>query len=181
MNMRNDAFMGLADFAHEIPRIIDENGSEHTKMTVGKVQLLPGSPNTVPGEAKFSLDVRDTSVEILEGLQDASRKVLSAIARRRKLKFDFEELSFIKPVACNKKLISAFEKTSEALDVSYINLPSGAAHDAQMVANISPVGMLFVPSKGGISHSPHEWTDWRDIETGANVLLHTLIELNKST
>lgn len=180
MNMRNDAFMGLADFAHEIPRIVDENGSEHTKMTVGKVQLLPGSPNTVPGEAKFSLDVRDTAIEILEELQDASRRVLSAIARRRKLKFDFEELSFIKPVACSKKLISAFEKTAEALDVSYINMPSGAAHDSQMVANIAPVGMLFVPSKGGVSHSPHEWTDWRDIETGANVLLHTLIELNKS-
>lgn len=181
MNMRNDAFMGLADFAHEIPRIIDENGSEHSKMTIGKVQLFPGSPNTIPGQAKFSLDVRDISGEKLSELQDAGRKALSAIARRRKLKFDFEELSFIDPVACNKKLIASFEKVSKKLDVNYITMPSGAAHDAQMVANIAPVGMLFVPSKGGVSHSPHEWTDWRDIETGANVLLNTVLELNRRT
>lgn len=179
MHMRNDAFMGLADFAHEIPRIIDENGSEHTKMTIGKVQLFPGSPNTIPGQAKFSLDVRDTDPEILYEVQDASRKVLSAIARRNRLKFDFEELSWIDPVACDEKLIAAFEKVSQNLSVNYITMPSGAAHDAQMVSAIAPVGMLFVPSKGGISHSPHEWTDWHDIETGANVLLNTLMELNR--
>ena len=180
MDMRNDAFMGLADFAHEIPRLIDENGSDHSKMTIGKVQLLPGSPNTIPGQAKFSLDVRDTSSEILYELQDASRKALSAIARRRRLKFDFEELSWIDPVACDKKIISSLEKVSKQLGVNYITMPSGAAHDAQMVSNIAPIGMLFVPSKGGVSHSPHEWTDWRDIETGANVLLNTLLELNET-
>ena len=180
MHMRNDAFMGLADFAHEIPRIIDENGSEHSKMTIGKVQLLPGSPNTIPEQARFSLDVRDTSRETLLELQDASRKALSAIARRRKLKFEFEELSWIDPVACDKKLIDTFETVSKELKVNYLLMPSGAAHDAQMVANIAPVGMLFVPSKGGVSHSPHEWTDWQDIETGANVLLNTLLEINRS-
>jgi N-carbamoyl-L-amino-acid hydrolase len=180
MHMRNDAFMGLADFAHEIPRIIDENGSDRSKMTIGKVQLLPGSPNTIPGQAKFSLDVRDTSPETLYELQDASRKALSAIARRRRLKFDFEELSWIDPVACDKKLIASFEKVSGKMGVNYITMPSGAAHDAQMVSAIAPVGILFVPSKGGVSHSPHEWTDWHDIETGANVLLHTLLELNES-
>ena len=181
MHMRNDAFMGLADFAHEIPRIIDENGSEHSRITIGKVQLFPGSPNTIPGQARFSLDVRDISSTKLAELQDASRKVLSAIARRRKLKFDFEELSWIDPVACDQKLITSFENVSKRLDINYITMPSGAAHDAQMIANIAPVGMLFVPSKGGISHSPHEWTDWRDIETGANVLLNTVLDLNELT
>lgn len=181
MDMRHDAFMGLADFAHEIPRIIDENGSEHSRMTVGKTQLLPGSPNTIPGQARFSLDVRDTSREVLLELQDACRKALSAIARRRRLKFDFEELSFIEPVSCSKKLISAFEESTKTLGARYLMLPSGAAHDAQMISTIAPVGMLFVPSKGGISHSPHEWTDWQDIETCANILLHTLLDLNHSS
>lgn len=177
MNMRNDAFMGLADFAHEIPRIIDENGSEHSKMTIGKVQLFPGSPNTVPGEVKFSLDVRDVSSDTMYELQDAGRKALSAIARRRKLMFEFEELSWIDPVACHKDVVSVIENVSRQQNVNYIKMPSGAAHDTQMVANLAPVGMIFVPSKKGVSHSPHEWTDWRDIETGANVLLYTLLEL----
>jgi N-carbamoyl-L-amino-acid hydrolase len=179
MEMRNDAFMGLADFAHEIPRIIAENGSDHSKMTVGKVNLLPGSPNTVPGEAIFSLDVRDTSTEVLRELQDAARKALSAIARGRRLMFTFEELSWIDPVACDKRLISVFEKSAKKLDLGFTTMPSGAAHDAQMVATIAPVGMLFVPSKGGVSHSPYEWTDWQDIEAGANVLLHSILELNE--
>jgi len=178
MDMRNDAFMGLADFAHEIPRIIDENGSDDSRMTIGKVQLYPGSANTVPGEVRFSLDVRDVSADIMKELQDASRKALSAIARRRNLMFDFEELSWINPVACEKELISAFERVAKEQHLKYIKMPSGAAHDAQMVSNITPVGMLFVPSKGGVSHSPHEWTDYKDIENGANVLLNTIIELN---
>src|SRR5690606_32496609 len=179
MHMRRDAFMGLADFAHEIPRIIDENGSEHSKMTIGKVQLLPGSPNTIPEQARFSLDVRDTSKDILLELQDASRKALSAIARRRKLKFEFEELSLIEPVACDQRLISILEDVTNELNISYRLMPSGAAHDAQMIASIAPVSMLFVPSKGGVSHSPHEWTDWQDIEAGATILLNTLLKLNE--
>jgi len=178
MEMRNDAFMGLADFAHEIPRIIDENGSDVSRMTIGKVQLYPGSPNTVPGEVRFSLDVRDVSSDVMHELQNASRKALSAIARRRNLMFDFEELSWIDPVACNKELIETFEKVAKEQRMKYIKMPSGAAHDSQMVSNIAPVGMLFVPSKGGVSHSPHEWTDWKDIEKGANVMLNALIELN---
>ena len=92
--------------------------------------------------------------------------------------FDFEELSWIDPVACNKELIETFEKVAKEQRMKYIKMPSGAAHDSQMVSNIAPVGMLFVPSKGGVSHSPHEWTDWKDIEKGANVMLNALIELN---
>lgn len=178
MEMRNDAFMGLADFAHEIPRIIEEIGSDNSKMTVGKVNLFPGSPNTVPGEAMFSLDVRDTSAEVLHALRDAARKALSAIARRRNLKFNFEELSWINPVACDERLIDLFRQSAAYLGIDYMEMPSGAAHDAQMVASIAPVGMLFVPSKSGVSHSPHEWTDWQDIEKGANVLLNTILQLN---
>jgi N-carbamoyl-L-amino-acid hydrolase len=179
MDMRQDAFMGLADFAHEIPRIIDENGSEFSKITIGKVQLLPGSANTIPGEAKFSVDVRDTSEEILHELQDACRRALSAIARRRKLMFEFEELSWIAPVVCDPTLVNIFETTASDSNVAYLKLPSGAAHDTQMISSIAPVGMFFVPSKGGVSHSPHEWTDWKDIEIGANVLLNSLLALNE--
>lgn len=177
MDMRNDAFMGLADFAHEIPRILDENGSDRSRATIGKAQILPGSANTVPGIVEFSLDVRDTSQEILDDLGDAFRKALSAISRRRSLMFEFEIQSQIKPVSCARRLTDLLEKQAQNLSLEYLRMPSGAAHDAQIMAFIAPVGMIFVPSKEGQSHSPAEWTAWSDIEAGANLLLHTLIEL----
>ena len=177
MELRNDAFMGLADFAHEIPRILEENGSERSRATIGRVQILPGAPNTVPGLVEFSLDVRDTNPEILEELGNAIRRTLSAISRRKNLMFEFEVQSQIKPVACDKRLTQMLEKSAQALDLDYQVMPSGAAHDAQIMARIAPVAMVFVPSKDGKSHSPAEWTAWSDIEAGSNLLLKTLIEL----
>ncbi|TWT93511.1 Zn-dependent hydrolase [Neorhodopirellula pilleata] len=177
MDMRNDAFMGLADFAHEIPRILEENGSDRSRATIGKAQILPGATNTVPGLVEFSLDVRDTSETILEELSVAFRKALSAIARRRNLMFEFELKSYLAPVQCSATMVDALKTQSTRLNLDAHAMPSGAAHDAQIMGRMVPVGMIFVPSKGGQSHSPAEWTAWSDIAAGANLMLHTLIEL----
>ncbi len=177
MEMRNDAFMGLADFAHEISRILEENGSDRSRATIGRVQILPGAPNTVPGLVEFSLDLRDTNEAVLEELGDAIRRTLSAISRRKNLMFEFEVQSRIQPVACAKRLTTALESNARQLGLEHLVMPSGAAHDAQIVARIAPVAMIFVPSKDCKSHSPAEWTAWSDIEAGANLLLHTLIQL----
>ncbi len=180
MEMRRDAFMGLADFAHEIPRIIAENGSDGSRITIGNVTLYPGSANTIPGMVEFSIDARDVNTDVMKELQDACRKALSAIARRRDLLFDFEEVSWIDPVECDARIKKSIETQAKKLDLSYKIMPSGAAHDAQMISRISPIGMIFVPSKGGVSHSPNEWTDWHHIESGANLMLHTIIDLAKN-
>ncbi len=177
MEMRNDAFMGLAEFAHEIPRILEENGGERSRATIGRAQILPGAANTVPGLVEFSLDVRDTSESMLEELSSAFRKALSAIARRRGLMFEFEQQSFIQPTACSRQVVEAVGHQARRLELEFQQMPSGAAHDAQIMASIVPVGMVFVPSKSGQSHSPAEWTAWSDIEAGANVVLQTLLQL----
>lgn len=177
MDMRNDAFMGLADFAHEVPRILEENGSDRSRATIGKAQILPGAANTVPGLVEFSLDVRDTSEETLDELAVAFRKALSAIARRRNLMFEFEQKSYLQPVQCGESIVDLLTQQSQKLDLDYHQMPSGAAHDAQIMGRMVPVGMIFVPSKGGQSHSPAEWTAWSDIEAGANLMLHSLLEL----
>lgn len=177
MDLRKDAFMGLADFAHEIPRIIDENGSDHSRITIGKVTLYPGSANTIPGEVEFSIDARDISEEILMDLKDACRKALSAIARRNHLFFDFKEVSWIAPTHCDTSMKKIIEKNAKKIGMDYKLMPSGAAHDAQMVSLIAPMAMIFVPSKNGISHSPHEWTDWRFIERGANLMLNSIVDI----
>ncbi|MFG0262664.1 MAG: Zn-dependent hydrolase [Novipirellula sp. JB048] len=179
MEMRNDAFMGLADFAHEIPRVLEENGSDRSRATIGKAQILPGAANTVPGLVEFSLDVRDTSESVLEELSDAFRRVLSAIARRRNLMFEFEQKSHITPVVCDPKVVDALIEQTQRLELQYQTMPSGAAHDAQIMGGIVPIGMIFVPSKNGKSHSPAEWTAWSDIEAGGNVMLRTLLHLSQ--
>lgn len=180
MEMRRDAFMGLADFAHEIPRVLEEIGSDRSRATIGTAEILPGAANTVPGTVEFTLDVRDTSEDVLSALKDALRRALSVICRRRSLTFDFEEPSFIHPVKCDEDIVGLIEQHARSLDCSYLTMPSGAAHDAQIMGRHWPVGMIFVPSRGGVSHSPAEWTAWSDIEAGANVLLKTLVSLAQS-
>ncbi|MCH9683705.1 MAG: Zn-dependent hydrolase [Deltaproteobacteria bacterium] len=174
MHMRSDAFMGLADFAHEISRIIEEDGSAHSRLTVGKVELLPGNPHTIPGEVIFSLVGRDMSPQVMSDLADSCRKVLSAIARRHHLKFEFEQLSWLEPQGCDAGLLQVFEDHADRLGLSHLHMPSGAGHDTQFMACLTRAALIFVPSVGGTSHAPDEWTHWVDAENGANVLLRTL-------
>ncbi len=177
MNMRNDAFQGLAEFASEIDRVLEEYGSPRSTATIGRVELKPGAANVIPGQVIFSLDVRDADEATLQMLAEAFSRTLSAIARRRGLMFEFAVLSELAPVRCAAQVIQAIEQAAEASSLSATHLTSGAAHDAQIIAGIAPAGMIFVPSKEGRSHSAAEWTAWADIEAGANTLLNTLRRL----
>ncbi|WP_455209611.1 allantoate amidohydrolase [Kaarinaea lacus] len=177
MDMRQDAFQGLAEISTQKMRILEEYGGSRSVATIGRVELFPGAANVIPGSVEFSLEVRDTDQEILLTLADAFRRAISAIARRRNLMFEFEVLSEIKPVKCDPGIVETITGVVKDMEVSYLNMPSGAAHDTQFLATITRAGMLFVPSKDGRSHSPAEWTDWEDIERGANAMLNTLYRL----
>lgn len=181
MNMRSDAFMGLADFAHEIYRIIDENGSDKSRLTIGRVELKPGYAHTIPGEVDFTLVGRDLDEAIMRALAEACRKVLSSIARKHKLMFEYEERSWLSPENCHPSVISFFEENAKKLGLNYKVMPSGAGHDVQFFSRIMPAGMIFVPSVKGVSHAPDEWTQWEDVEKGANLLLNTLIGIAQAT
>lgn len=181
MDMRRDALQGLAEFSGELPRLLEENGSEESKATIGRVELFPGSANTVPGTVEFSLDVREKEFSLLQDLKDAMRKALSAIARRRKLMFEFDVLSEMDGVACDGSIQSIIEQKAKDLFLKYHYMPSGAAHDAQMMSALAPMGMIFVPSINGRSHSSAEWTHWEDIESGASLLLQVIQELALAT
>ncbi len=177
MPLRRDAMRGLAEFAGEIDRILEEHGGPRSVATIGRVELIPGAANVVPGEARFALEMRDTDPQVLLDLADAFRRTLSVIARRRELMFEFDVVSRIAPVACDPLVIETVSTVAEALGLSLRRMPSGAAHDTQQLARMVPAGMVFVPSKEGRSHSAAEWTAWADIEAGANVLLNTLYRL----
>jgi N-carbamoyl-L-amino-acid hydrolase len=105
------------------------------------------------------------------------RRVLSALARRRGLMFEFDILSEVAPVGCDKNLVETIERVVTADGTPHRRLVSGAGHDAQVMAALAPTAMIFVPSKEGRSHSVAEWTHLEDIEAGANLLLHTVLKL----
>jgi beta-ureidopropionase / N-carbamoyl-L-amino-acid hydrolase len=177
MGMRSDALLGMADFAHEIYRIIDEEGTEKSRITIGHVACKPGFPHTVPGEVDFTIVGRDLDEEIMRGLANACRRVLSSIARKHRLKFEYEEMSWLKPAHCDKDLVAMIERHAKQRDYSYILMPSGAGHDAQFFCEHTRAAMIFVPSAGGVSHAPDEWTHWSDIERGAQLLMDCVLEL----
>ncbi len=178
MNLRSDAFMGMADFAHEISRIIDEEGTDKSRLTIGHVDLKPGYAHTVPGEADFTLVGRDMSEEVMRNLAGACDKVLSSIARKHRLQFEYNQMSWLAPSYCSTDIVNLIEKTTQDLGYSYMVMPSGAGHDAQFFTKIAPTGMIFIPSVGGVSHAPDEWSHWEDVEKGANVLLHSLLNID---
>lgn len=177
MDLRSDAFMGVADFAHEISRIIAEEGTDATRLTIGRVELKPGYAHTVPGNAEFTLVGRDMSEDVMKQVAEACRKVLSAIARRHGLMFEYEQMSWLEPKPCHQEMQDLICKVSKELEYDYIVMPSGAGHDAQFFTEITPTGLIFIPSVGGVSHAPDEWSHWHDVEKGCNVLLHAALQI----
>ncbi len=177
MNLRSDAFTGVADFAHEIARIIEEEGTDKSRLTIGSLELKPGFAHTVPGQVEFTLVGRDMSEEVMNNLAESCRKVLSAIARRHKLMFEYEEMSWLEPKPCSPEMMDILKSHSERMGYKTIVMPSGAGHDSQFFTDITPTGLLFIPSVGGVSHAPDEWSHWHDVEKGCNVLLNASLEL----
>lgn len=177
MDLRSDAFMGVADFAHEISRIIDEEGTDKSRLTIGSLELKPGFAHTVPGEAEFTLVGRDMSEEIMENLTLACRKVLSAIARKHRLRFEYEQMSWLPPRYCSPDMMALLEKHSRALGYSTLVMPSGAGHDCQFFSEITPSGLIFIPSVGGVSHAPDEWSHWHHVAKGAQLLFNSALEI----
>jgi N-carbamoyl-L-amino-acid hydrolase len=141
--------------------------------TVGSVAFEPGAFNVVPGRARLALEFRSLEAERLDALEAE----LLALARMQGLEVEIEPVGRWEPTPLDADVRSAIARVAGALGLSIRELPSGAGHDAQALASVTRSGMLFVPSRGGISHSPLEHTDWDDCVNGANVLLNAALEL----
>jgi len=177
MELRRDAFRGLADFAAKVPEILTRHGTPASRLTVGKVALQPNFPHTVPGRVEFSIVGRDMEEPVMAALATACRGALDSAAERNGLDLEIGEASWLTPTPCHDEIVAAFTRQAAALGLEAPVMPSGAGHDTQMMAQLAPAGMIFVASRGGISHAPEEHSDWPDIEAGANLLLHTLLDI----
>lgn len=177
MNLRRDCFRGLVDFAATIPDIVESVGTPQTRLTVGKVDLHPNFPHTVPGRAEFVIIGRDMDGAVMTAMAAACRDRLDAAARNHDLEIAVREASWLEPTPCHADIIDAFRRQARKLGIDAPVMPSGAGHDTQMMARLTRAGMIFVPSTHGVSHAPEEHTDWAHIETGCNLLLHTMLDV----
>jgi len=176
LELRRDAFLATADFAL---RATQRVATRHygSMITFGKVAVHPGSFSVVPGQVDFSLDFRSASPETLEALEKELLAMAEDIASTRGLAFYSRVVDRTEPVEVPPRLIGVLREECQKLGYPFLQVTSGAGHDAQMVSSVADSGMIFIPCRDGISHSPEEDIDWEDLEKGANLLLRTLLRL----
>jgi N-carbamoyl-L-amino-acid hydrolase len=179
MNNRQDALLAAAKFIEAVNRIVTSVPGRQVG-TVGRINALPGAPNVIPGKVLLSLEIRDLDATKIKMLYDRIYAEAQQIAAASKTRFDFQEINVNIPAPTDPHIRSLIAATARELGLSIRHLPSGAGHDAQDMARLGPVGMIFIPSVGGISHSPREFSHPEDIANGANVLLHTLLKLDQA-
>ncbi len=179
MDQRRDALIGAAHLTLAINRIVRETPGRQVG-TVGRIRAEPGAPNVIPGRVTMSLELRDLSSTKIEALFSRIREEAAAIAQRTGTRVRFTPIdATAAPAPTDERVRRLIAASARDLGLSHRTMPSGAGHDAQDMARIAPTGMIFVPSVGGISHSPDEFTRPEDMENGANVLLLTILRLDR--
>jgi len=176
--LRKDAFLGLADFALKATHYVARN-HYGSLLTVGKIRAYPGSFSIIPGRADFTLDFRSTLPEALKDIEHQVRVLANETAAARGLEFKSQTVDQTDPTSVAPRILDTLKTACDTLGYPSLTLPSGAGHDAQILASITDSGMIFIPCEDGVSHSPEENINWEDLEKGADLLLHALLALAK--
>lgn len=178
MAKRKDALVAAAECVAECERVARDSAHFGTRVTVGSLEVHPGSITTIPGEVVFSVDVRD--VDSVRQRETASQLLASfgRFAGRRGIALESQAIGDISPVPLPVQVTSVIATAAQGLGLPYRVLSSGASHDSQQVNAVTPTGMIFVPSRDGLSHVPEEWTAPEDIAVGTRLLLASLISLD---
>lgn len=179
MNQRKDALLGASELILNVPVIVRRFGSPATVGTCGQVRVSPGGRNIIPGEVEISVEVRDLDEAVSSRTVEALRDKAREIAFRRGLGLELSGVSKTPGAMMDPAVQDVIEDSAKALGLASRRMPSGAGHDAAVLAKYLRTGMIFVPSRGGISHSPREWTDKEACANGANVLLRTILRLHE--
>jgi N-carbamoyl-L-amino-acid hydrolase len=147
--------------------------------TVGRLDVSPNAANVIPGKVELSIELRDLSEAKLTAVAEAIAARARAIAAATRTTIEIAPTGHYGPALATPAVQSAIERAATRLGLTHQRLPSGAGHDAQMAATLGPMGMIFVPSIGGISHSPRERTEWIDCARGGDVLLAAVLEVDR--
>ncbi|MFZ0064052.1 MAG: Zn-dependent hydrolase [Pyrinomonadaceae bacterium] len=177
MNQRRDALLAAAKYIDAVNRVVTSIPGRQVG-TVGKIQAFPGAYNVVPGKVITSLGLRDLDADKVQMVFERIQAEVSQIERATGTKFEFKQVNASQPAPTDPRIRNSIAEAAKQLGLSTKLLPSGAGHDAQEIAALCPIGMIFVPSRDGISHSPREFSKAEDITNGVNVLLHSLLKLD---
>ncbi len=176
MEMRKDTLLAVAELALEAEKLALSLGRGSVS-TMGRIAPRPDIINIVPGKCSFTLDFRQFDGELFEEGKREVEKLIVSCAARRGLKYCFKKAAEAAPVIFDRGMVELVGSRAAFLGLDSMKMISGASHDAQFLSSFCPTVMIFVPSVGGRSHCPEEWTDVKDLENGCNVLLHSVLEL----
>jgi N-carbamoyl-L-amino-acid hydrolase len=175
---RKDALLAAARFIDAVNRVVRALPGRQVG-TVGKIEVSPNTPNVIPGKVVVSLELRDLDADKVNTLYASIRRETEAIAQATGTTFKLDPVSANAPALTDARVRRVIADTAATLGLTSVELPSGAGHDAQSIAQIAPMGMIFVPSVGGISHSPKEYTHPADCVNGGNMLLNAILRLDQ--
>lgn len=178
MDRRRDALVSAAELALAVNRIATSTPGRQVA-TIGRIRAEPGAPNVIPGRVVMSLEIRDLLRDKIVQVFEEIEATAARIAEARDTPISFERTGVPSvPAPTDARVRRIIAAAAEGLDLSYKVMPSGAGHDAQDMTHIAPTGMIFVPSKDGVSHSPKEYTSPEDMANGAKVLLQTVLAID---
>ena len=177
MSLRADALCGAAELVLAVERLARESPSGTTVGTVGTVNVAPGAVNVIPGAVTIDVDVRDVVLAPREQVVTAVKQAVAEICSNRGLAAEVRQMVFDRPAACDQRIVATVREACEELEAPYLDMASGAYHDAMVLGARVPIGMIFVPSRDGLSHHPDEFTDPAALDLGVKVLAGTLARL----
>ncbi len=178
MNLRKDAMLAAAKLIIAVNESVKSIPGAQVG-TVGRIKTEPGAPNVIPGKVTMSVELRDLSREKILSVFEKIKQRAAEIEKESGTHIDFTSAHSNLPAITDKKIQLLIETAARELGLSYKLMPSGAGHDTQDLAVIAPTGMIFVPSKDGISHSPDEYSSPNDMANGVTVLLRTILALDR--
>ena len=179
MDIRHDALLSAARFIEMVNRVVRSVPGRQVG-TVGKIQAFPGAPNVIPGKVICTLELRDLGDKKIDTLYSSIVKEANTIAAQNQTQFAYSELHVNVAAPSDPRMRTLIGDAAKGLGLSSRVMPSGAGHDAQAMATLGAMGMIFIPSVGGISHSPKEFSRPADIVNGANVLLRAVLAADKA-
>lgn len=178
MNNRQDALLAAAKLIIAVNETVKSiNGNQVG--TVGEIMAEPGASNVIPGHVKMSIELRDLSREKILSVFEKIKPKMAAIEKETGTSIEFKHEHTNIPAMLDDQIKNEIAQNAKELGLTYKFMPSGAGHDAQNMAKITPTAMIFIPSKGGISHSPKEFSSIEDITNGANVFFKTILAIDR--
>ncbi|MDN6883044.1 Zn-dependent hydrolase [Variovorax sp. CAN2819] len=175
MELRKDALLAASELVIEVNRIALAH-APHARGTVGWIENYPNSRNVIPGRVKLSVDLRAADDVVLSALDAALKETVQRIAAKAKVEMSVEQVVYFPPQPFTPRLVSAVREAAQAQGMSWMNVISGAGHDAVYLARVCPTAMIFVPCRDGISHNEIEDAQPDHLEAGCNVLLQAMLQ-----